>query len=183
MSSPFFVNGRGKALTRLQNSPGSLFSQVALAVGIPDLKTTDLRRSIEGVIQSSEDMKKNSKALNMHSEQVGKQNYDVSKFTVRPEFVNHVEHMEGLPVPQSTDKDLSQFDKERLERMHEMEMEDAIVRKSIAEKFLTEERRLKGKNVPLGARCKVNSLDRAFLQTLVHQEVFKCAENPQFPRG
>ena len=34
---------------------------VAMAVGIPNLSTTDLRRSVEGVIQTSSDMKKNAK--------------------------------------------------------------------------------------------------------------------------
>ena len=177
------MNGRGKALCRLQNSPGSLFNKVALAVGIPDLKTTDLRRSIEGLIQGSEDMKKNSGALNMHSEQVGKQHYDLSKFTVRPEFVNHVEHMEGSSDAASKEETLTDFEKERLARMHEVEMEDAIVRRNIAQKFMSETKKMKGKNDSLGPRRKVNPLDRAFLQTLVHQQIFMCAENPQFPRG
>ena len=183
MSSPFFVNGRGKALARLQNTAGSYLHRVAMAVGIPNLSTTDLRRSVEGVIQTSSDMKKNAKHLNMHSDQVGKQIYDVSKFTVRPEWVNHVEHLEGSAQEKKEERDLSESDKARLGRMQELEMEDAITRRHNAQKFLTEERKMKGKNVPLGPRCRVNAIDRTFLQNLVLEKVFKSAKNPQFPRG
>lgn len=177
------MNGRGNALGRLQNSSGSLLSKVGLVVGIPDLSPTDLRRSVESIIQASADMKNNNKALNMHSDHVGKQIYDKSKFVVRPEFINHVEHIESSSGESSKRIKLSNFDKAGEDRMNEMELEDAVMRRSHAQKFLTEEKRMRAKNLPLGPRCRVNALDRSFLQTLVHEKVFMSAENPQFPRG
>lgn len=41
--SPFFVNGNGVALSRLQNTNGSLLRVIGVACGIPDLTPTMLR--------------------------------------------------------------------------------------------------------------------------------------------
>lgn len=183
LTMPFFVNGRGKALARLQNTPGSYLSKVGLAVGIPDLSTTDLRRSAEGVIQTSDDMKKNADKLNMHSDKVGRQIYDVSKFTIRPEWINFLEHKEGANEEQREEEDMSEFEKARRQRMYDLDLEDAIIRIRNAKKFLTDEKIMKRKSAPLGPRSKLSGLERIFLQTLVLQKVFNSAENPQFPRG
>ena len=67
--STFFLNYRGRELSRLQNTKGSLVARFGMIVGIPDFRMTQVRKALEGKIQGS-NQAEFSKAINNHSKAV-----------------------------------------------------------------------------------------------------------------
>ena len=179
MDSPFFCNGRGEKLGRLQNTEGSLLRRIGIACGVPDLTPTDFRRSAETKIQKSEAMRSKSDALNMHSETVGRHIYDKSNSRIRCEYVNlmDISERDKSAAPLSPTQD-DASDKE----MKDIENADKEASIKHAREYLDQERSKKDVNVPLGKRCKVNPLHRFILQTLVSEEIFS-SEYKEFPEG
>ena len=64
--SPFFLNGDGRSLSRMQNCGGSWLEKIGRVVGVPKLTVTHLRRAAENLIQKSQDLRDRSKSLNAH---------------------------------------------------------------------------------------------------------------------
>ena len=83
--STFFLNHRGKELSRLQNYKGSLVARFGAVVGIPDFKMTQIRKALEGKIQGS-DQADYTKAINNHSKAVVA-TYDNAKSMRRTVFM------------------------------------------------------------------------------------------------
>ena len=179
MSSPFFINGNGKPLSHLKNTPGSLLSKIGQTVGVPDLTPTMLRYSLEKLIQSDEKMRNQSKSLNCHSEDVGRIIYHESSI-VRSEFVNHTDYVEGSPAKKKAK--LSVVDKKRQEEMDEMEEADEKARKLKAQEFMEITRAKRSANVRCGNRVKVQPNHLEFLQKLVLEKVFNNVYQ-HFPKG
>ena len=164
--APFFVNGSGAPLSRIQNSPGSLLSKIGAVVGIPDLNPTMLRKAAEQTIQTDSEMRKNSKKLLMHSENVGHAIYHEVP-TIRSEWVHRMEQVEA-----PDGKVESEVDIEMETEMDELEKADAEARVEYAEKFALEDRIQRNMNRRCSTRCKVPSNDRVFLQKLIFKELF-----------
>ena len=91
--SPFFLNGDGRSLSRMQNCGGSWLEKIGRVVGVPKLTVTHLRRAAENLIQKSQDLRDRSKSLNAHENDVGRIIYD--KEVIRGEFVNKMEYEEN----------------------------------------------------------------------------------------
>ena len=66
-SSPYFVNHRGKSLSRLQKYPGSLVELFGKVIGKPDFNMTNIRKALEGKLQNSSDHGRNTQDINNHS--------------------------------------------------------------------------------------------------------------------
>ena len=162
--SPFFVNGAGRPLSRIQNTPGSLLNKIGITVGIPDLCPTQLRQAAEEIIQQDDEMRKNSKKLLMHSENVGRIIYQ-NKPTIRSEWVHSMDLMEG--TAEKIDLDV---DTER--EMKELDEADELARLQYAEQFNLDDRQQRNVNRRCNKRCRVPANDRLFLQKLIYKELF-----------
>lgn len=183
MSSPFFVNGRGKPLGKIQKTPGSLFEKIGLCCGLPDLQPTDLRRAAEVHIQNSEAMKNKAKVISNHSDEVGRKWYDPTKIVTRAEFVNKVNAIESTKEENKEDNELSDFERDREERMEDLEKIDEKIRMKEASEFLKNEKdNMIARRRKRGPRNKVDLNDRYFLLELVHKEVFQSVHQ-DFPQG
>ena len=76
LEAPFFSRHDGSLLERLYNYPGSLMDQFGQVSNIKKFKLTDLRKGLEGKIQSSSNLLQNVKDLNSHTAKTGAQYYD-----------------------------------------------------------------------------------------------------------
>ena len=167
-------------MARIQNTPGSLLNKIGIACGIPDLTPTMLRQAAENQVQKNSKMKENSKLITMHSEDVGRHIYHKSGPQIRAEFGNFMDVNVDSPTKKVkvTDND----DKQREEKMQELEEADAEARKLNAKEYLTAERKRRDRSLPTGKRRRVNSLDKEFLLELVFNEVFQSTYQ-NFPDG
>ena len=162
--SPFFVNGAGRPLSRIQNTPGSLLNKIGVAVGIPDLNPTQLRQAAEQIIQQNDEMRKNSKNLLMHSEDVGRIIYQ-NKPTIRSEWIHSMDHIEGSKEKIDLDMDTEM-------EMKEVEEADELARLQYAEQFNLDDREQRNASRRCSKRCRVPANDRLFLQKLIYKELF-----------
>ena len=165
--SPFFINGSGKPLSRIQNSSGSLLNKIGRVVGIPDLSPTMIRQAAEQYIQTNEAMQEKSDILNMHSKEVGRVIY--AKFpTIRSEWVHSMQYIEdGHNGPSQGDPD-----KQKEKEMNDLEEADEQAKMIYAQNFALEDRIERTSNRRFNPRCNLPSNDRNKLMKLVYKEVF-----------
>ena len=93
----FFVRYDGKPLPKLQNyaSANSLLHVFGCVTGIPKFTFKSLRKSAEGVIQSSGDLAETTKQLNSHSQKVGEETYDKLRGSRRNIFLHNLSKNDG----------------------------------------------------------------------------------------
>ena len=99
-SEPFFVNHRGKKLSRLQKSPGSLVELFGKVVGKPNFRMTHIRKALEGKIQNSKEHSRNTRDINNHSSQVVDV-YDNVSASRRNLFISSMAATEGSSCSES----------------------------------------------------------------------------------
>ena len=165
--SPFFINGSGRPLSRIQNTSGSLLRKIGLVVNVPDLSPTMIRQAAEQYIQTNEAMKDLSDILNMHSGQVGRVIY--AKFpTIRSEWVHSMQYLEDGHSGASH----GELDKEKEKEMNDVEEADEQAKLKYAQNFDLEDRLERTSNRRCNPRCNLPSNDRNKLMKLVYKEVF-----------
>ena len=110
----FFVRYDGKPLPKLQNYPSanSLLHVFGCVTGIPKFTFKSLRKSAEGVIQSSGDLAETTKQLNSHSQKVGEETYDKLRGSRRNIFLHNLSKNEGC----NTLRNITVDDEERRRR-------------------------------------------------------------------
>ena len=91
----FFVNIRGKPLTALQNTPGSLLDKLGSACGVNQPTVNSFRRAAEVKVQASPLMKASVENLQSHSRKVGLDHYDRSGDTTRANFIHQLSALES----------------------------------------------------------------------------------------
>ena len=168
-------------LTRIQNTAGSWLEKIGRVTGVPKLSVTDLRKGAEKIIQDDEEMKKNVKSLNFHSQEVGRAVYNQGhNIQIRGEYVNKLEIMESQKE-ECTPKELSEFEQRRQERIKETRRKDDENRIASANVFLQDQKEKRNLNVVYSKRVKVLPNDRKSLQELISEELFP--EDKNFPQG
>ena len=135
-SAAFFVNHRGKKLSRLQRYPGSLVELFGRVIGKPDFNMTNIRKALEGKLQNS-NQSSNTLDINNHSSQVVDV-YDNVSASRRNLAISSVGQAEGSTV---SDEDFKKVYDERTAS----EAESLNQLKIDAKKYLEE--RKKGKSI------------------------------------
>ena len=167
---------------RIQNTSGSWLHTIGRVTGVPKLSITDLRRGAEKHIQNDEEMRRRCKALNFHSEEVGRVVYDERQnMQIRGEYVHKVQMLESGEGPSIESEQLTDFEKKRLERKRKLEIEDEQKRIAKASQFLQLEQEKRNNNVVYSKRIRVLPNDRKFLQELFSTELFP--EDKNFTQG
>ena len=174
----FFKNGNGLPLARIQNTPGSWLNRIGRVTGVPKLSITDLRRAAEKQIQNDEQMKANAESLNFHKNEVGRVVYNQEyNMQMRGEYVNKIFIQEAGQNISSSSKELTQFEKDRLERKRQMELDDEKNRIANATLYLKEQQEKRNSSIVYSKRVRVLPVDRLFLQKLFSEQIFVTDRN------
>ena len=125
-------------------------------------------------------MRKKSKVLNNHTEEVGFVVYDGSGPRIRGEFINHINAIES---PFKKKPIATEFDVEREKLMLQVDNKDETSRLQEARDFLEADKRNQQQNQS-GKRIKLSSLDRTTLQTILFEDMFMSVKKdfPDFKR-
>ena len=153
--SQFFVSIRGKPLSPLQNTPGSLLDKVGGACGVNQPTVNSFRRAAETKVQASPLMKASVENLQSHSRQVGLAHYDRSGDTTRANFIHQLAALESPSkgfdeVPEAV----------KLKRQKKEEEDREKVLRNAKDALLQDKMRKKEK------KSYLNLEDRHFLQKL-----------------
>ena len=131
-------------------------------------------------IQQNCEMKKTSKVINNHSEDVGRSIYHKKGPLIRAEFANYME--KNVDSPSKKIKLADEVDKEKEKRMQVMDEADAQTRKINAKAYLEAEKEKRDASLPTGRRRRLNAIDKRFLQDLIFEEIFQSSKQ-DFPQG
>ena len=159
--SPFFLNSKGKELSRLQNYTGSLLAKFGMVVGIQDFKMTQVRKALEGKIQGSSQAD-HTKAINNHSKAVVP-TYDNAKSMRRTVFMAS---MSAAESSEAADKESVRSHYNLRKKKDESEQDKM---KNEAAQYLKENRK-KGKKILNLAPSPIAKADALFLRGLFTEE-------------
>ena len=163
-SRSFFVNHKGKPLSRIQRSKGSLVETFGNVVGIPDFRMTNIRAALEGKIQGGKEAD-HTKDINNHTKSVAVGSYDNAASMRRSLYISSVaadESSESVDV----DKVKSNYNLRKKKGLEEHEK-----MKDEAKQYLQEKKRKK-KIVNLSPSPLTRS-DLPFLESLFTAEDYE----------
>ena len=118
-------------------------------------------------------MKAQSKTLNNHEENVGRDHYNKTGYTMRPEFIQMTQKKESpmkIGAPNNEERDI---------RMKEAEVEDAKTRREAALNIVKKSRTKK--SFTLDKQRRVKPDQRSFLQEFFCNEKSKDLASKKFP--
>ena len=101
LNSKFFVNYEGGEMAELRNYKGSLLNLVGKVTGVPNFTLKTTRKGVEAKLQNDESLRNQTKALNSHSVEVGRDHYDNMNFARRTVLSNSLNKVEGSDLKRS----------------------------------------------------------------------------------
>ena len=172
-NDPFFVNLKGKPLTAIQRTKGSLLEKMGEVCGVDNPTVNTFRRAAEVKVQASPLMKASVENLQSHSRQVGLKHYDRSGPSTRASFINQLSEMES---PQKADIEVPEdVKRKRLEK--EKDEREKILRQ--AQQTLIQDK-LRKKETK-SRKCRLNNEEREFLQKTFSSLDGQCLTTETFP--
>lgn len=160
----FFVNFRGKPLSRLQKQKGSLVSKLAEVTGNDDFTMTSVRRGLEGRLQNDPQQAGLTKDVNNHSTAVVP-TYDNMAPSRRNLFMHSLANAEGSSLNPDHDENFKNMYEKSLnqERNERMDLQKG------AKKYIDDKKKNRGKVTDLGP-SPLETEDIEFLKTVFSQE-------------
>ena len=162
-NSSFFVNMKGKPLTKIKNQPGSLLEKLGEVCGVENPTVNTFRRATEVQVQASPIMKQAVNKIQLHSAAVGEKIYDKSGSNTRANFFHQLADMES---PQKVVKDVPvEVSNKRV--LRERKDREKVIKR--AKTILEEDK--KKKTVPKSKKNKIIFDEKIFLDKILCDEI------------